>query len=857
MSLVTLSFIQFNNYFNKILRKPENPFLLSSYSPYPVKSVINGVAFNENDGVTAYHVVPNDIDDVGDYLLVHESNTILSHWFVTEAKRNRLGQCMVTLQRDLLVDYYETIKSAPAFIERGVLDNDDPMIFNDEGLSFNQIKTNVKPLWDDTRCSWIVGYIAKESNITEGLVDGKVKANVSINSATPDYEYNSWAEAPQILQDIIFGTKKYRNECVYDGKINSIGYTKIIPLTGSKNFHIEYLETIYTGGNNYQIESSFDNIVFRTSGDIKVSASTTYGSRRNINLNVLNLNDRNVMKEAQKGLYLGIKNNIDFIKETFDLENSETNSAISLYEDSYIKVSNTIYKIKKVEKNDDYIDVDFTNLITLKNDLCDYIQSESTIGSGNAYSRWGDINGQVLENIHNLNLTLRIKFTSYSLEAAQLGEVAELTFPNYQNRQETLDAQFDIFAIPLPLKNFGYSGSCYMSTSKTGINVRNISYEVSLAMAQKLAILLGNKIYDLQILPYCPFNYSINAVTGNMVMPSEGIDCKYIYVSNVIKSFIYFCSYSEFESNLYLNSEPNDIQRLSADYMDIPQSGEPKMQKTLKKYRISGGNYASMFDFTPDMNGGVKNFKVYCNYKPYKPFIKVNPIFNYLYGKEQFKDPNGLIVSGDLSATIISDAWTNYLIQNKNFEAMFDRQIQTIEKTNNVTMMNSTFGAISGAISGAATGAVTGNFVGGPYGAIAGAVVGGVASGIGGAIDISNQSMLMQDNLNLQKQMHSYQIDNIKALPDTIQKISSLTVIDKVMPILEMFECTLKEKETFENYIKYNGMSVGRIDTIQNFESNGGFIQGRFIRLEGLSEDYHLANAINTTFQAGFYFEED
>lgn len=68
MALVTLQFIQYNNYFNKILKKPENPFYASSYEDYPEKAYITDVAFNPNDGVTTTQVVNKDIDDVGDYL---------------------------------------------------------------------------------------------------------------------------------------------------------------------------------------------------------------------------------------------------------------------------------------------------------------------------------------------------------------------------------------------------------------------------------------------------------------------------------------------------------------------------------------------------------------------------------------------------------------------------------------------------------------------------------------------------------------------------------------------------------------------------------------------------------------------
>lgn len=859
MATVTLQFIQYNNYFNKILKKPENPFFASSYEDYPEKAYITGVAFNENDGVTTSQVVNNDIDDVGDYLLVLDAgDNIISHWFVVEATRNRLGQCVVRLQRDLLVDYYEKIKTAPAFVERGMLSNDDPMIFNDEGLSFNQIKTSVKPLLDDTGMAWIVGYMAKESDVT----DNQVTSEVTIASATPDYTYSSWSDAPQALQDLITGTSKFLYNSTIRMSVNNIGYVRSID-EANEAYYIDNIYCEFYGTNDYNsgyvLGSDFK---LRADGTVATQKSTAHALR---NLNIQRkgalMKASEAIETTQVGLFRAIKDNLSSIKSSLGLDDDDILTTINTYKDKIVSVGGTLYKLDLKEYTDtNTVDLSTSTLTTsllnkffsikkpLRND-------NDTIFPNTDWIDYVNQNGNSISTASSNFFALTVESSVTGLAANQLGQTAVVSFPEHANRQQTIDAQYDMFAIPLPLKNFGKNGTATVRTASTGHGTYVIDSEVSLSMAQKIAVTLGSKLYDIQVLPYCPFAYKLDSLLISMVIPPEGIECKHIKVNGVVKSFIYFCPKSEFETNLYFTKGLG--RYLWGEYWDIPVSGDSKTQKSTMKYRLSSGNYAAMFDFTPDMNGGVRNFKAYCNYKPYKPFIKVNPLFSYLYGDESFRDANGLILSGDFSLTVMSDAWTNYLIQNKNFEAMFDRQIQTVERTNDVTLMNSTFGAIAGAMGGTATGAIAGGMKGGIYGAIAGAVVGGATSTVGGVVDLNNQAMLMQDSLDLQRQMHAYQIDNIKALPDTIQKVSSLNLIDKIVPILEVFECTDTEKQAFRNYIRYNGMSVGRIDMIQNFESNGGFIQGRFIRLEGLSEDYHLANAINTTFQAGFYFMEE
>lgn len=837
MSLVNLSFIKYNNYFNKILKKPQNPYIMSQYEEYEEKLYLTDVAFNPNDGVTAYHVIPKDIDEIGDYLLVSDSSDIvLSHWFVIEAKRYRVGQCMVTLQRDLLVDYYSNIRTAPAFIERGMLSNDDPMIFNDEGLQYNQIKTEVKPLWDNTECGWIVGYLAKESD----LDDENVEANVTIDSATADYTYSSWNDAPEILRDLVTGAKKYRTEVQYELQIKNPGYVRVEDKTHS--YYMDYIKTSFNGvGYRYNNKNASD-FILRSDGTVATARSTKH-LLRTFNFRKDDSNPAyasEVIDRMNDYLLWSIKQTQSSVDSIYDLKNQDYKETIDAFSDKIVEVGGTKYKIK----TNTYSET-ITDILSDHPSLDSLVRTKIMERDALYYFRTIFVNslGVIQNNVDLANLEFEFNCQTTVLEASELGQVAKMVMPNHANRQETIDAQYDIFAIPYPLNNFGKDGTAKFATSPLGIQTITVSSEVSLAMAQRLAVLFGSKLYDIQLLPYCPVNLPNNGRAHAPVKPfSDEIGCKDITVNDVIKSFVIFASHSQIDGVVYNNW--------------IDKSSDSKTQKILYKYRLSGGNYASMFDFTPDMNGGVDYFVYYCNFKPFKPFIKVNPYFNYLYGREEFKDANGLILSGDFSISRVSEAWTEFMNQNKNFEAMFDRNIMSIERANEVSKLSSIFGAVAGTVGGAVAGGMAGSKAG-PYGAVAGAVVGGTAAGVGGAIDVNNQEMLRQDSLSSQYDMHAFQIDNIKALPNTIQKVTTLTVIDKVVPVLEIYECTETEKKAFSDYIKFNGMTVGRIDQIANFEEEGGFIQGRFLRLEGLTEDYHLANAINTTFQAGFYFDKE
>ena len=49
-----------------------------------------------------------------------------------------------------------------------------------------------------------------------------------------------------------------------------------------------------------------------------------------------------------------------------------------------------------------------------------------------------------------------------------------------------------------------------------------------------------------------------------------------------------------------------------------------------------------------------------------------------MYGAD-YNDVRGLICGGDYSIASITDAWATYQLQNKNYQSVFDRNIQQLE----------------------------------------------------------------------------------------------------------------------------------------------------------------------------------
>ena len=150
---------------------------------------------------------------------------------------------------------------------------------------------------------------------------------------------------------------------------------------------------------------------------------------------------------------------------------------------------------------------------------------------------------------------------------------------------------------------------------------------------------------------------------------------------------------------------------------------------------------------------------------------------------------------------------------------------------------------------------MAGGMTGGPYGAVAGAVVGTIGSAAGGLMDLTMQQSLHNEAIDFARDNFGFQLGNIKALPNTLNKVSSIVANSKLFPFIEYYTCTNEEREAFNNKLKYNGMTIGRIGKIKDFISPADiqtYVKGQLIRLEG-KYDTHTVNEIANEFMKGWY----
>jgi len=300
---------------------------------------------------------------------------------------------------------------------------------------------------------------------------------------------------------------------------------------------------------------------------------------------------------------------------------------------------------------------------------------------------------------------------------------------------------------------------------------------------------------------------------------------------------------------------------------------ELKVKNETEFMRLTSPNFNSLFEFKltkfspivgPNNYGGFYEINVDCTYKPFNPYIKLNPDFSGVYGTD-WNDATGLILSGDFSLSILSDPWKQYELNNKNYQAIFNRQVQNLDISQEIARDQQQFKALTGVLTGTIGGAMAGGKMGAktgnPYiaagGAAAGALAGVALAGINAAKNEEWLAKQLQETKSYTIDMYNYQLGNIQALPQTITKSSPLTYNNKIWPILEEFGCTEQEKQVIENKIRYNSMNIMAIGTLNEYmtssEIDKVYVKGQLIRLETINDDFHVVDAIYQEVNKGFF----
>lgn len=827
-----LYMLKYNNYYNRIIKKENSLWDYLQYrvlyngqdaDPNGNTATVDEVNFAPDNYVDTTQVV-NWAGDIPDYILVYDTRDFtISHWFVTDSTKTRGGQLKLRLHRDLVVDYYDFLinPQTKIFVEKATVPAFNDLIFNSENMTFNQIKTSEVLLKDASECPWICIYAASHNaDGTTTTFDISTGASVPISRIfNSQAEFNSWA----VKQ-------------AFDAGKALIGGSPRLQIAAIRG----YLLDNYSVSGNYTFR---EYVVYENGSSITRVRSMPLASAQ-----LLKQDWTNGDVAAQ------------FLPRWEEIEN-----ALGNYVDQFSFADRVIY------------DTDAYNAFS--SDINQFVQVNTTAGT-RYYKITGSSKGYQTTftpgtgpNIGTLYSVIKpILDAIYASQSALVGnKVIDYTVafgnalvPNIEDVTDSIsnatttigttryhlkDAPYDLFCMP-------YSDSLRITNSLvSSFKSVTANKQLALDVAKRLITKYSGAgtVYDAQIVPYCPLTSTIISKSGGIVTMdlADGSGQIYTAISNeagdTTVGYIMHASVSSFSRQIALES-PIVI----TDY---------KIQSECDLYRLCSPNYNGVFEFNAAKNGGVEIINVQCTYKPFTPYIKLYPSWGRLYGNnfnQEGFDARGLICGGDFSLPATTSAWETYELQNKNYQLSFDRQIQNLEINNAVQREREAWNIASGVVGAGVQGGATGLIAGGPWAALAGATIGAGASLVGGIADRQLNERLRTETIDYTKDQFGYQLGNIKALPQSLSKVTAYNIDNKYFPFLEFYTCSEVEKQALRDKIKYNGMTVMAIGTLEYYlNSYTGedpmYFKGQLIRGDGFTGDYHILNALAAEIYQGVF----
>lgn len=786
-----VNFLKFKNYYSRELKRFDT---IAEYEPYLVGQTAD-FNFNPNDDISATVDQVTEIPDC-DYIVMTDYNVlgvpeIVSRWYIIEAKRELKSYYTLTLFRDVLADFWNEIKEAPAFIEKATIADSDPLIFNKENVRTNQIKQSETLLKDNLETAWICGYVKKD-----------------YPGATISFSANPIAD----LDKSTWGLDNLVNKEVYNFS-NQEEYSFDYRLT------VDQIDTFYRFTCKSEENWTWQEI---DAGEIrsKYLHTSIYKLTEPVIPKILaylnqNFSHNKLHTEAIKAPYTQVNGYSAANYSSVAAINGKTLKDEGLYYSVSAPVSN-ITKAPAIP-NDSTL---FTMLEGIKINFPYNVTERG-------------ISGVVWTTKVSLNAT---KLTISPIASGTYS----ITIPTPEKRNHLNDAPYDMFCIP-------YDATHLEIRDQDQSYVPDWSKAQAISFAQGIAENLSNQyLIDLQVLPYHPDPTNIKlesrpwGPTLKFIM--QGDDPTFNLITKSDKSaagVITWATKSSGTKNIW-----NPIATTNK-----------KLDNQTRFYRLCSPNWNGQFEFTPEMVGDkLSYFNVDYTYLPYQPYIHVAPIFEKgsMYG-DDYNDARGLICGGDFSITYLSDRWAEYKVQNKNYENIFLRQIQNMEVQHKYGMIDAAIGAAVGTAGGALTGATLGK-AGGIAGGIASALGGAADLAIkqslhNEAVDFAKDNFQMQIE-NIQALPDS--ISKVTAINENNKVYPVLECYDctekektALANKIRYNGMTVGIIGTISEYINnswsYNGIH------------DKGYLKGYFIQIPKLSNDYHLVSTISEEFKKGVY----
>ena len=839
-------FENFNNYANRI------SLMYQTINLYPKAAYQATINFNPNDGentslVLMYkdNVLAAPINLEPDYAIVCDnSDKIESRWYVTNSSRLSDSKFRIVLKRDIASDYKSEIMNSVAFVKRGWVNSSNPLIFNSENGNYSQILRERVDLKDKSGKGGYVAFLAP--NFLQENFD---KANFDIASNTSTtLKFNSPTETHTGNYKFCYGAdpNDATPKPVFMRNYNRWGFSG----TSTGNHSVIYF-----------------TIGVRAPGNVNTYTNDKYAI---------------VVQEDGIGNYATIAQGTAAHGGTFpDFVLPAIGARLYLSDDDLHNITTVCaYALHTLMWDSDYIDEYVFSLTNEQNGdvptmrfMAPRIDSLASVAPANdVYAldldlytsdekRYTEIMTGALrttfENVIINTIQHYLEMNAAVSEKCPANKRAELTYryhiANFHWRRTSTST--------LKLPNTGalvQNSPYYMlfiPEANTKMKCGNKTWTQQVDAYQiynQLQVTFNSFIYDVQKVPYTPYALDIED-DGTVVLPNESQIGFAKNAAGEIEACAYFCNQDSF----WFDVEPTSTY---LDELKGQKDLNVKIQSETTLLRLCSMDGSSSININGAKNLGLSKLRVNCRYAPYQSYISLQPQWSMFYGAEiGLKDTRGLNLTSTNSVTRTSNQWQDYVLQNQNYQDIFNRQIQSMDAQfdtrANQAVENMIFGWFR-------TGLDTASHLGDKD-----AATGMALSLMGGGLNLIQQGLNYRDLVGDFRERRSATVDifnlqngNIKARADTLTKVNAMSPIYNTWPYIEIYTTTPEEKTALATYITEFSMNIGAMTSqlsayVINNPNTRKFIQADIIRMSG-KMDSHLAEEIRSLISEGVYYIE-
>ena len=851
-----LYLLNFNNYYNRQVRK------MSSIQDYIdggyLINTLQDCNFEFRDGINSELTINYAyVDQEPDYILVEDkTDNHFTRWFVVDSELTRGGQYRFTIRRDVIAEYFDTIRNSDCLVKKGYVDNNSILAFNREDQQYNKIKTSEKLLKDKVDSGYVIGFIERESPNAD-----KVIKTTYFDDRPVDFDYDSLPSSIKNYMGIGSANPTSKLKVLKDDALTNVGveldFATQWSITGINVDAYRYSGYVFSNPGNYRGKHYFN--IPGSVGDVDNNwcgldqtgytgnppAITTAVA---VNQGLATTYNTSALKSST-GSFAEMYSNkwherLNGLSKSFWWEilptttgNYSTYQTLMAYDGKYCQINGNYYKCRVVRNNSTQhqringLDLPLSfqyGSQMIKGCLPTDEDMSSMQTSASYYEVPKYFTGKSGADATSKDFYLYYFDEDLYIQLVQENIQVWTTLKGQSDRSHLVDAPYDMFLIP------------YSDTLKYVYN--SVEYTANKNLAINLAIEMGRQsgtsaLWDIQIVPFSAIrslidnssggklyldNYDVVPIQkGSGTSPDDPIVGYYLWATTSSGTL----QITETDPRLTLDDT-------EFTYKEITQ---------LNEYILCSPAKDSTYEFNPAMNRGIHKWNVSYNYRPYSSYIKIQPEWDYLYGNPTYNDltdMRGLIFNGNYSITQLSNAWAEYSNANKNYQQIFDKQVNTqIKKYDlNEKVRTKTLGLRSYSLN----------------------PIKSVMNVIGESKQMDFDREMFNVDMQAQRELFGYQLDNIKSQPDGISKLTSLNIDFRIYPYVEIYEPTAEDLTFFRNNSRWNGMTIMVVGKIGQFIKPGDetYVEATLLRFNepiAESSDTHLVREINKELNTGIY----